>query len=233
MKKRIITLLLLLVLSISLIGCTKNDPEVVSINNQIEELTNIQDNRESILEIMNIREEIDKLSKQQKRWINVKELNKLSIKTTNKLKDNSIWKECVNIDVDFVSINELIDLSQISEIWFVYKALSSISPNVVDDNATIELFSEIINLPYSLVTNATNFDSNVNSGNFTERFNFEHVDIVVAKSTTNRPNIYFYGNWVCFKIIKNDEIHTYISLIELSQEQITSILNMSKMVAYK
>ena len=153
MKKRIISILLLLVLTISLIGCAKNDPEVVSINNQIEELNNVQDNRESILEIMNIREEIELLSSKQKKWVETKQLNDISNKISNELKDSMKWSQYLSKENDFILINSLVDLSEMECImqYPYFGFLSSQSPFFRDNEEYINMFIKSISLPFAEV----------------------------------------------------------------------------------
>ena len=229
MKKIIITLLLLLVLSMPLIGCAKNDPEVVSINNQIEELNNIQDNRESILEIMNIREEIELLSSKQKRWIETKQLNNISNKVSNELKDSAAWKDYLNREQDYVLIKELVDLFDISEIWLSNNPLfSSVSPKIISDIDYIEQFKIIINVPCTLVVDEDKYLDELSSLNGNSKTGRNAIIVFKESNNFPQPTLHFFERWAYFEYVEKNETKIYAFLIEFTEEQVNSIFNITE-----
>ncbi len=227
MKKRIISILLLLVLTISLIGCAKNDPEVVSINNQIEELENSENNQESILKVISLREEINKLSNQQKRWINTKKLNELSDKTSNGLKDSVPWSQYLSKDDDYLLIDSITDISKIICIWIYPRMgmLSSQLPPPRKDKEYINLFAEIINIPYVEVTNYSYCLSMIKDAYSIKEFNNERKIGLSFNETEkeNRVLVQFLEGWIYISYKEDDTTKAFVSLIKVSSEQEISL----------
>lgn len=229
MKKKII-ILLLLVLFVSLIGCAKNDPKVVSINNRIEELNNIQDNRESILEIINIKEEIKLLSDEQVKWVKTKQLNSISYIVLSRLKDSVAWEEYLSREIDYVFLSDFVVFSNIVSISFFESIISSHSPYYIYNKDYISIFINIINIPLSLVTNFSDcspiFKKSIN-------VNLEKVKVVFIEfgdTDKDELSLWFRGGWFYFSITENDEEKYYVSLFELTEEQLNSLFDLSELV---
>ena len=221
MKKIIIIFFLLLVLSMSLIGCAKNDPEVVSINNQIEELNNIQDNRESILEIMNIREEIELLSSKQKKWVETKQLNNISNKVSNELKDSMKWSQYLSKETDFVLINSLVDLSEMEHIMqYPYLGfLSSQLPFERDNEEYVNKFIKSISLPFVEVLDYLECAKMIRD--------IYSIPISPVRMSSLRFSengdiksvlVEFMNGWVIISYTKDGVAKTYVSLVNVGSE---------------
>lgn len=235
MKKKLVITLLLLVISISLFSCSKNNQEVVSINDRIEELNNNQDNKSSIIEIMNIKEDIKKLTNGQIKWVKTKTLNKISNKVSNELKESVEWKDCLSKDIDFKSISDFIDLSTIDKIMLVddnsnprYDASSSTTPPIVSDEEYIIKLCLVIDIPYALVIDKDNYISALNSLNDLDKVSWVHF-MNSDTNTTPLPTIYFYGQWMYLTVVENDETNIYASLIKITKEQLDSLFSVAEL----
>ncbi len=225
MKKRITSILLLLVLTFSLIGCAKNDPEVVSVNNQIEELTNIQDNKEAIFEIMNIREEIELLSKKQKKWVETKQLSVISNRVSNELKDSVAWKQYLDKESDYTLLSNFIDLSNIAYLSITSDLSSSLGPKTVTDPELIRFFKESIDLPYIGVTDKEEFFKSLMGPSESPKQLMRISVCYLLNEKEQNFSFWFGDGWVFFNFEENEQSKSdrYVSLVELTKEQLNTI----------
>ena len=139
--------LLIIASIITLVVVTTNkkfDSKAEEINNSINNLSSIEDDEKRMLEILNIDNEIKLLNEEEKTNIKIDELRKESTRTSNILKNSVEWKDEISYEKDYYSINEILNLDEVTSIECTQPLLSFPYPLDID---SIDLLN-FLDVPY-------------------------------------------------------------------------------------
>ena len=123
--KKVFLVFMSLMFIMCLVGCGEKK-DFNSIEEEINYIFNMDTSDEKMIKIMNIEKEIRKLSNEEKDNIRNMEVFYNETKNTAlELKENVSWNEFLNMDVDYLILNDLVNIEEITKIRFI-KGFSSI-----------------------------------------------------------------------------------------------------------
>lgn len=218
--KKVFLVFMSLMLIMCLAGCGEKK-DFRSIEEEINYIFNMDTSDEKMIKIMNIEKEIRKLSNEEKDNIRNMEVFYNETKNTAlELKENVSWNEFLNMDVDYLMLNDLVNIEEITKIRFI-KDFSSID-FYIEKKEIIYNIINIIDVPYIDRISLSNNDVEIH-------------DILISDSTEVYSyfleitdnfymNFFVYSNgYVSVSINKNNISNGYISIVRVNFNELKNI----------
>ena len=218
--KRIIVVVMGLLLIMCLAGCGEKS-NVKTIEDEINNISNMENSDKKMIKIMNIEKEIKKLSNKEKKGIkNLELFYKESKNTSLELKKNVSWSEYLNMDVDYLTLNNFVNIENVNKISFI-KNYSSI--NIFIEKK--ELINDIVNLidvPYIDKINLINNDIDMHDILWLDSTEIYFYQLYVNSKFC--MNIFVYSNGYVRLSVNNENINnTYVSIVKIDFNKLKDI----------
>ena len=218
--KRIIVVVMGLLLIMGLTGCSEKS-NVKTIEDEINYISNMENSDKKMIEIMNTEKEIKKLSNKERNDIKNIELFYNEAKNASlELKKNVSWSEYLNMDVDYLTLNNMVNIENVNKISFI-KNFSSI--NIFIEKK--ELINDIVNLidvPYIDKINLINSDIDMHDLLWSDSTEIYFYQLYVNSKFC--MNIFVYSNGYVSLSGNNGNINnTYVSIVKIDFNKLKEI----------
>lgn len=229
------SIIIVLIISLSIVFLNKNtNKDVISINNDINNLKKIESVEDRMIEIMRLQNEVGCLNGGEATRVHINKLNSISINTANALKNQVCWSAYVNMDTAYFKLNEVVDIRSISKIDIHKQRFSSEMWVCEKEDFTINLM-KILDLPYiDLINNyqvVLNEQSEVSIGDYT---NYKSFTLYLGEKLINIG--IFSNGYIIIQIEgsnENDEAKVYVSLLKLDVEVLDSFITDESLIKYE
>lgn len=181
-----VVLTVIAVLSIVLLN-NRVPNEVAEINDAIADLGSIKSDEKRMLEIMEIKKDIQNISADKQKKINMSKLAYETNTTVNHLKNSVEWNGCLNTNNSYVTLENILNHNEIIEISMIkgrYSLLRFISTSTLFNDGLLLLFD----LPYIDIIDKS------------ESFQNEYKDVLGTD----------YNNEYTFYLMDNDESESVV-----------------------
>lgn len=211
-------IIIIVLLSVLLIGCSPINKEIRSYEKQIKQISEITNINDQVQEIYNLNKQLENESNDITSKIkNLKYFNDLSLESFNNYKDTFSYKKYLSKTKDYIDVNEIISFTNIENI--IFKQNDEINDNIINDQESINNFIKIINVPFiNVIKNGEEVINRV--------LNVNSNDIITIYLNNNENiKIEVYSNKYILISTNTDNIITnYISLFEINYNSLKNIL---------
>ena len=215
--ERIIAFIMSLMIIMCLTGCGE-ESNVKSIEEEINYISNMDNSDEKMVKIMNLEKEIKKLSTEEKNNIKYLELfYDEAINTSIELKENVSWSECLNKEVNYLTLNDFINIENINKMRLIKNFVSTFI--FIEKKEIINDIVNLIDIPYINVLNNDVDISDQLTSNSAEFYSYElFIDDNYCMS------FYAYSNgyvWLSAKV--NNIDNAYVSIVKIDFDKLKDI----------
>ena len=218
--KKVFLVFMSLMLIMCLAGCGEKK-DFRSIEEEINYIFNMDTSDEKMIKIMNIEKEIRKLSNEEKDDIRNMEVfyNETKI-TALELKENVCWNEFLNMDVDYLMLNDLVNIEDITKMRFI-KGFSSID-FYIEKKEIIYNIINIIDVPYIDRISLSNNDVEIHDILISDSTEVYYYFLEITDNFY--MNFFVYSNgYVSVSINNNNISNGYISIVRVNFNELKNI----------
>lgn len=192
-----------------------------SIEEEINYIFNMDTSDEKMIKIMNIEKEIRKLSNEEKDNIRNMEVFYNETKNTAlELKENVSWNEFLNMDVDYLILNDLVNIEEITKMRFI-KGFSSID-FYIEKKEIIYNIINIIDVPYIDRISLSNNDVEIHDILISDSTEVYYYLLEITDNFYMNFRVYSNG-YVSMSINKNNISNGYISIVRVNFNELKNI----------